>query len=210
MIMLGGLRAAFAALTIWRSMVSALLAAPRILRLSASNQRLTWGLPMRSSRSVSRAGRSWRFTMRSTRLLQPTLYWLQRAGNHSSMTKSRKRGTAAHEDLLGDGLEQRIAGRFRLDIPVVAQRGQHGPGAAARFGLGHDCRIADDLRDPMPFWARADVVEGRATPEVAAFHSSSRERRTRFILVPDLVGWRRERMPDYPHTAWFEAVPDWA
>ena len=29
------------------------------------------------------------------------------------------------------------------------------------------------------------------------------------ILVPDLAGWRRERMPDYPDTAWFAIAPDW-
>ncbi len=29
------------------------------------------------------------------------------------------------------------------------------------------------------------------------------------ILVPDLAGWRRERMPALPDTAWFEIVPDW-
>ena len=29
------------------------------------------------------------------------------------------------------------------------------------------------------------------------------------VLVPDLAGWRRERMPDLPHTAWFELAPDW-
>lgn len=29
------------------------------------------------------------------------------------------------------------------------------------------------------------------------------------ILVPDLAGWRRERMPKLPETAWFETVPDW-
>ncbi len=29
------------------------------------------------------------------------------------------------------------------------------------------------------------------------------------ILVPDLAGWRRERMPTLPETAWFELVPDW-
>mgnify|MGYP000680410690 CR=1 FL=1 len=29
------------------------------------------------------------------------------------------------------------------------------------------------------------------------------------ILVPDLAGWRRERMPELPDTAWFEVVPDW-
>lgn len=29
------------------------------------------------------------------------------------------------------------------------------------------------------------------------------------ILVPDLAGWRRERMPRLPETAWFELAPDW-
>ncbi|MEA3546930.1 MAG: Uma2 family endonuclease [Thermodesulfobacteriota bacterium] len=29
------------------------------------------------------------------------------------------------------------------------------------------------------------------------------------IMVPDLAGWRRERMVTLPETAWFEMVPDW-
>jgi len=29
------------------------------------------------------------------------------------------------------------------------------------------------------------------------------------ILVPDLAGWRRARMPDYPDAAWFTLAPDW-
>ena len=29
------------------------------------------------------------------------------------------------------------------------------------------------------------------------------------ILVPDLAGWRRERMPDYPDAAYFSLAPDW-
>jgi Uma2 family endonuclease len=29
------------------------------------------------------------------------------------------------------------------------------------------------------------------------------------ILVPDLVGWRRRRLPTLPRTAWFELAPDW-
>ena len=30
------------------------------------------------------------------------------------------------------------------------------------------------------------------------------------ILVPDLAGWRRERMPQFPKTAYVEMPPDWA
>ena len=29
------------------------------------------------------------------------------------------------------------------------------------------------------------------------------------ILVPDLAGWRRERMPEYPDAAYFTVAPDW-
>lgn len=29
------------------------------------------------------------------------------------------------------------------------------------------------------------------------------------VLVPDLAGWRRERMPRMPGTAYFTVVPDW-
>ena len=30
------------------------------------------------------------------------------------------------------------------------------------------------------------------------------------IVVPDIAGWRRERMPTLPETAYFEIAPDWA
>lgn len=29
------------------------------------------------------------------------------------------------------------------------------------------------------------------------------------VMVPDWAGWRRERLPTLPETAWFETVPDW-
>ncbi len=29
------------------------------------------------------------------------------------------------------------------------------------------------------------------------------------IMVPDLAGWRRERLPELPKTAFFELAPDW-
>jgi len=32
---------------------------------------------------------------------------------------------------------------------------------------------------------------------------------SRSVIVPDLAGWRRERMPAMPDTAWFELAPDW-
>lgn len=29
------------------------------------------------------------------------------------------------------------------------------------------------------------------------------------VIVPDIAGWRRARMPALPDTAWFELAPDW-
>lgn len=29
------------------------------------------------------------------------------------------------------------------------------------------------------------------------------------VVVPDIAGWRRERMPEYPDAPWFALVPDW-
>ncbi len=29
------------------------------------------------------------------------------------------------------------------------------------------------------------------------------------VLVPDIAGWRRERLPRLPETAWFDLAPDW-
>ena len=29
------------------------------------------------------------------------------------------------------------------------------------------------------------------------------------VVVPDLAAWRRERLADFPNTAWFEVAPDW-
>jgi Uma2 family endonuclease len=30
------------------------------------------------------------------------------------------------------------------------------------------------------------------------------------VVVPDLAGWRPERMPEFPDTAFFTLAPDWA
>ncbi|AKU99245.1 hypothetical protein AKJ09_05909 [Labilithrix luteola] len=30
------------------------------------------------------------------------------------------------------------------------------------------------------------------------------------MLVPDMAGWRRERLPELPEKAYFELAPDWA
>ncbi len=29
------------------------------------------------------------------------------------------------------------------------------------------------------------------------------------VIVPDIAGWQRERLPKLPETAWFDVAPDW-
>jgi len=29
------------------------------------------------------------------------------------------------------------------------------------------------------------------------------------VMVPDLAGWRRQNMPEYPDAPWFDLAPDW-
>jgi Uma2 family endonuclease len=29
------------------------------------------------------------------------------------------------------------------------------------------------------------------------------------VLVPDLAGWRRERLPSFPDVPWLDLAPDW-
>ena len=59
------------------------------------------------------------------------------------------------------------------------------------LGGPFDCRTAD--RGPGGWW----IIDG---PELHPGED---------ILVPDLAGWRRERMPDYPETAYVTLAPDW-
>jgi hypothetical protein len=58
---------------------------------------------------------------------------------------------------------------------------------------------------------RKGMVLGRAQAAPAA-GSSSTNRSSNLhgdILVPDLAGWRHERMPEVPDAAAFELAPDW-
>jgi Uma2 family endonuclease len=64
--------------------------------------------------------------------------------------------------------------------------------ASSRIGARLD-RYQDDGDGPGGWWI-IDEPELHLGPDV---------------LVPDLAGWRRERMPDYPDAGYFELVPDW-
>jgi Uma2 family endonuclease len=67
--------------------------------------------------------------------------------------------------------------------------------ARAAFRLGNALAPFDlgDARDPGN-WIILSEPELRLYPD---------------ILVPDLAGWRRSRMPELPDVAAFELAPDW-
>jgi len=52
-------------------------------------------------------------------------------------------------------------------------------------------------------------MRGRGGPGGWIIYDEPELRIDGHVLVPDLAGWRRERMPELPETAWFETVPDW-
>ena len=66
--------------------------------------------------------------------------------------------------------------------------------AAARLTMRLGRAFDDGLDGPGGWWILDE-------PEV---HLLGDE-----VVVPDLAGWRLERMPKLPETAWFDVVPDW-
>ena len=70
------------------------------------------------------------------------------------------------------------------------------PHALARSALGND------LGNPFQF--------GRGGPGGWWIIDEPELHFGEAILVPDLAGWRRERMPDYPDAAYVTLAPDWA
>jgi Uma2 family endonuclease len=72
---------------------------------------------------------------------------------------------------------------------------------------------------PAPRHAAAQVAlggeltgpyqRGRGGPGGWVFMSEPELHLGPHILVPDIAGWRVERLPTMPETAWVETVPDW-
>ncbi len=51
--------------------------------------------------------------------------------------------------------------------------------------------------------------EGRGGPGGRTILTEPEVHLGRHVLVPDIAGWRRERMPRLPDTAYFPLAPDW-
>ncbi len=90
------------------------------------------------------------------------------------------------EHLVGEVVE----GELRVH-PRPAPRHAHASSILGRrVGTPYD----DGIGGPGGWWI----------PDEPEIHFSEAR-----ILVPDLAGWRRARMPELPETAWFELAPDW-
>ena len=105
------------------------------------------------------------------------------------------RKPATYQDVL-DAPPHKVA--EILDGELVLSPRPGPPHALASSGLGSDVhglfhRRLGGPRGPGGWWI-LDEPELHLGPQ---------------ILVPDIAGWRRERMPVFPRTAYFDLPPDW-
>ncbi len=92
---------------------------------------------------------------------------------------------AAPEHLIAEIIEGRLETQPR---PSLRQN-------ATSFSLG------DELGAPFQ--------KGRGGPGGWVFFNEPEVKFGSDILVPDIAGWRVERLNGYPDTNWFEVAPDW-
>ncbi len=110
------------------------------------------------------------------------------------MATSKRRAT--YEDLLK--LPEHLVGEI-IDGELIATPRPASPHARASSIIGADLIVPFDRSpggpgQPPGGWWIVDEPELHFAQDV---------------LVPDLAGWRRERMPKIPNVPAFELVPDW-
>ena len=104
----------------------------------------------------------------------------------------KESGSATYQDVLDAPLHmvaEIVAGNLHTQPRPAARHAW----ASSRLGGRLDRSFNDDDAGPGGWW----IID---EPELHLGED---------ILVPDLAGWRRETMPDYPDTAWFGMTPDW-
>jgi Uma2 family endonuclease len=108
------------------------------------------------------------------------------------MAQPRRRAT--YEDLFS--LPDHVVGEI-IEGELYASPRPASPHAFAVSAIGQDLgplsRLPGGARGPGGWWILDE-------PEL---HFGAD------ILVPDLAGWRQERMPTVPNVAYFELAPDW-
>ena len=114
------------------------------------------------------------------------------AGTAARRGQSAVKSRATYQDVL-DAPAHRVA--EIVDGTLHTHPRPAAPHALASSALGHD------LGSPFQY--------GRGGPGGWWIIHEPELHLGEDILVPDLAGWRRERMPDYPDTAYFTLAPDW-
>ncbi|MEM6678188.1 MAG: Uma2 family endonuclease [Pseudomonadota bacterium] len=102
------------------------------------------------------------------------------------------REPASYQDVLdapATMVAELVAGRLHLQPRPASRHARAASGLGAKIGGPFDF----DDSGPGGWW----IID---EPEL---HLGGD------VLVPDIAGWRHERMPDYPDVAFFEIVPDW-
>lgn len=99
---------------------------------------------------------------------------------------------ATYQDVL-DAPEHLVAELIRGSLSLLPRPRPKHARAASRIGMG--LAGFDGAGAGPGGWIILDEPELHLGPEV---------------VVPDLAGWRRERMPELPEAAaWFDLAPDW-
>ncbi|MFO0745623.1 MAG: Uma2 family endonuclease [Myxococcota bacterium] len=108
------------------------------------------------------------------------------------MTRARTKQPATYQDVL-DAPEHMVAEILNGELHLSPRPAS--PHARASSRLGHYLGPFDDPEDDEPGgWIILDEPE---------LHLAAH------VLVPDLGGWRRERMPEMPRAPFFTLAPDW-
>jgi Uma2 family endonuclease len=106
---------------------------------------------------------------------------------------ARKRAT--YQDVL-DAAPNRVAEILDGQLYVQPRPAPRHALAASRLGMDIGGAFDRGRGGPSGWWI-LDEPELHLGPEPD-------------VVVPDLAGWRVERMPELPATAYFELAPDWA
>ena len=111
----------------------------------------------------------------------------------SEATASRESSAASYQDVLDappNLVAEIVAGTLHTQPRPAMPHARASSALAAKVGGPFDY----DAGGPGGWWI---VVEPELHPGAD-------------VLVPDLAGWRRARMPDYPETSFVTLAPDWA
>jgi Uma2 family endonuclease len=116
-------------------------------------------------------------------------------GRYDRLMKAKERAPATYADLLQvpDHLVAEIVEGELIATPRPAARHAHAASAVAGELFGPFHRRPGTPGGPGGWWILFEP-ELHLGPDV---------------LVPDLAGWRQERMPVVPDVAFFEQPPDW-